>query len=616
MLTLGAHPTGEEDCEFLVWAPLARKVELQIETSERRLEPMDACADGYFGCRVRGVPPGSTYLYRLDDSKIRPDPASRSQPQGVHHPSEVVSAKFDWEDSNWKGVPLVDLVLYEIHTGTFTPEGTFKAIIPRLAALKKLGVNMIELMPVAQFPGSRNWGYDGVHPFAVQNSYGGPRSLRTLVNACHREGLGVVLDVVYNHLGPEGNYLRDFGPYFTDRYKTPWGEAINFDGPSSDHVRRFFIENALYWISDFHVDALRLDAIHAIVDNSAVPFLEELAQKVQSLAARLGRTVHVIAESDLNDSRIVHPREVGGFGCDAQWNDDFHHAVHALLTGERVGYYEDFGSASQIATACTSGYVYSGQYSAYRQRRFGNSSCDVPARRFVVFSQNHDQVGNRAKGDRLSAIVGFEKLKLAAGVVLLSPFVPLLFMGEEYGETAPFQYFVSHADQSLIDAVRKGRTDEFARFGWQGEIPDPQSVETFERSRLNWSLLDTGKHQILREFYAALLGFRRSVPSLSNLSKEHTRASVCAGSSLILERWCGADRILVAFNFGEQPVHVCTLPAGKSWRKLIDSAGTRWAGAGSTSPESFSSEEAINIPTLSFSLFRNSTKDSPIDAAS
>lgn len=616
MLTLGAHPTGEEDCEFLVWAPFARKVELQIETSERRLEPMDAGADGYFGCRVRGMPPGSTYLYRLDDSKIRPDPASRSQPQGVHHPSEVVSAKFDWEDSNWKGVPLVDLVLYEIHTGTFTPEGTFEAIIPRLAALKKLGVNMIELMPVAQFPGSRNWGYDGVHPFAVQNSYGGPRSLRAFVNACHREGLGVVLDVVYNHLGPEGNYLRDFGPYFTDRYKTPWGEAINFDGPHSDDVRRFFIENALYWISDFHVDALRLDAIHAIVDNSAVPFLEELAQGVQSLAARFGRTVHVIAESDLNDSRIVHPREVGGFGCDAQWNDDFHHAVHALLTGERVGYYEDFGSASQIATACTSGYVYSGQYSTYRQRRFGNSSCDVPARRFVVFSQNHDQVGNRAKGDRLSAIVGFEKLKLAAGVVLLSPFVPLLFMGEEYGETAPFQYFVSHADQSLIEAVRKGRTDEFARFGWQGEIPDPQSVETFERSRLNWSLLDTGKHQILREFYAALLGLRRSVPSLSNLSKEHTKASACAGSSLILERWCGADRILVAFNFGEQPVRVCTLPAGKSWRKLIDSAGTRWAGAGSTSPESFSPEEAINIPALSFSLFRNSTKDSPSDATS
>lgn len=615
MPTLGAHPTGEEDCEFLVWAPFARKVELQIETSERRLEPMDAGTDGYFGCRVRGIAPGSTYLYRLDDSKIRPDPASRSQPQGVHHPSEVVSARFDWEDSNWKGVPLVDLVLYEIHTGTFTPEGTFEAIIPRLAALKKLGVNMIELMPVAQFPGSRNWGYDGVHPFAVQNSYGGPRSLRALVNACHREGLGVVLDVVYNHLGPEGNYLRDFGPYFTDRYKTPWGEAINFDGPCSDHVRRFFIENALYWISDFHVDALRLDAIHAIVDNSAVPFLEELAQEVQSLAARLGRTVQVIAESDLNDSRIVHPREVGGFGCDAQWNDDFHHAVHALLTGERAGYYEDFGSASQIATACASGYVYSGQYSAYRQRRFGNSSCDVPARRFVVFSQNHDQVGNRANGDRLSTIVGFEKLKLAAGVVLLSPFIPLLFMGEEYGETAPFQYFVSHADQSLIDAVRKGRTDEFARFGWHREIPDPQSVETFERSRLNWSLLDTGKHQILREFYAALLGLRRSVPSLSNLSKEHTKASVC-GSSLILERWWGADRILIAFNFEEQPVRVCALPAGKSWRKLIDSAGTRWAGAGTTSPESFSSEEAINIPAFSFSLFRNSTKDSPIDAAS
>jgi maltooligosyltrehalose trehalohydrolase len=615
MPTLGAHPIGEEDCEFLVWAPFARELALQIEKPERRLEPMDADADGYFHCRVRGVSPGSTYLYRLDDSKGRPDPASRSQPHGVHCPSEVVSAKFDWEDSGWKGVPLVELVLYEIHTGTFTPGGTFEAIVPRLAALKELGVNMIELMPVAQFPGSRNWGYDGVHPFAVQHSYGGPSGLRALVNACHREGLGVALDVVYNHLGPEGNYLRDFGPYFTDRYKTPWGEAINFDGPYSDHVRRFFIENALYWISDFHLDALRLDAIHAIVDTSAVPFLQELALEVQTLAARLGRTVHVIAESDLNDSRIVHPREVGGFGFDAQWNDDFHHAVHALLTGERAGYYEDFGSAHQIAAAYTSGYVYSGQHSAYRRRRFGNSSRDVPARRFVVFSQNHDQVGNRAKGDRLSMIVGFEKLKLAAGAVLLAPFIPLLFMGEEYGETAPFQYFVSHIDQPLIHAVRRGRTEEFARFGWQGEIPDPQSLETFERSRVNWSLRDTGKHQILRDFYSALLGLRRTIPSLSNLSREWTKASVSADASLVLERWWGPDRVFAAFNFAEQPARV-RAPLGKTWRKLFDSAEPCWAGAGGTSPESFSAEEAINIPALSFSLFRNSTEDSPIDAAS
>jgi maltooligosyltrehalose trehalohydrolase len=612
MPTLGAHPIGEQECQFLVWAPFARKVEVQIESPERRFEPMERDSEGYFQCRARGISPGASYLYHLDSAKSRPDPASLSQPHGVHRASQVISARFDWEDSGWKGLPLDRLVLYELHTGTFTPEGTFEAIIPRLGELKQLGVNMIELMPVAQFPGSRNWGYDGVFPFAAQNSYGGPEGLRALVNACHGEGLGVALDVVYNHLGPEGNYLRDFGPYFTDRYKTPWGEAINFDGPFSDHVRRFFIESALTWISDFHVDALRLDAIHAIVDTSAVPFLEELAQRVQTLAKKLGRAVHVIAESDLNDSRIVHPRELGGFGCDAQWNDDFHHALHAMLTGERSGYYEDFGSPPQLARAYSSGYVYSGRYSAYRQRRFGNSSRDVPARRFVVFSQNHDQVGNRAKGDRLSTIVSFEKLKLAAAAVLLSPFVPLLFMGEEYGETAPFQYFVSHTDQPLIDAVRKGRADEFARFGWQGEIPDPQSVETFERSRLNWNLRDGGKHQILREFYGALLGLRRSLPSLSNLSKEHTKASVCAGSSLLLERWCEVDRIFAAFNFAEQTARVCP-PSGEGpWRKVIDSAAARWAGPGSGSPESFTADKTINIPAFSFSLFRHSMEENPI----
>jgi maltooligosyltrehalose trehalohydrolase len=606
MQRLGAHQIGQEECEFLVWAPFARKIDLQIENPEPRLEPMEEKEDGYFYCRVGRVLPGSAYLYRLDGSKARPDPASRSQPEGVHGPSEIVRSHFDWKDFDWNGLPLDKLVLYEIHTGTFTRDGTFQAIIPRLAALKKLGVNMIELMPVAQFPGTRNWGYDGVHPFAAQNSYGGPDGLRTLVNACHCQGLGVALDVVYNHLGPEGNYLRDFGPYFTDRYKTPWGEAINFDGPDSDHVRRFFIENALSWVSDFHVDALRLDAIHAIVDTSAVPFLQELAQRVQSLSAKLGRRVHIIAESDLNDARIVHPREAGGFGSDAQWNDDFHHAVHALLTGERAGYYEDFGSVRDVATACTSGYVYSGQYSAYRRRRFGNSSHDVPARRLVVFSQNHDQVGNRAKGDRLSTIVGFEKLKLAAGLVLLSPFVPLLFMGEEYAEPAPFQYFVSHTDQPLIEAVRKGRTEEFARFGWQGQIPDPQSVETFERSRLNWSLSEKGRHQILRDFYAALLGLRRSVPSLSNLSKEQANARVCAGSTLVLERWNGADRVFAAFNFREEPARVCASPGKSVWRKVLDSADTRWAGRGCQSPESVSSEETVNIPALSFTLFRNS----------
>ncbi|MGH9736026.1 MAG: alpha-amylase family glycosyl hydrolase, partial [Candidatus Acidiferrales bacterium] len=321
METLGAQPIGDAECRFLVWAPFARNVEVQIEAPAQQIVSLREGADGRFCATVRGVHPGSTYFYRLDQTVARPDPASRYQPHGVHGPSQVVSSQFDWQDSRWKGLPLDRLVIYELHVGTFTPEGTFDAVIPRLAALRELGVNTIELMPVAQFPGSRNWGYDGVYPFAVQNSYGGPDGLRRLVNAAHKVGLGVALDVVYNHLGPEGNYLRNFGPYFTDRYKTPWGDALNFDGPFSDHVRQFFISNALYWISDFHVDTLRLDAIHAIVDTSALPFLEELTRDVHSLAANLGRSVHVIAESDLNDSRVVRPRALGGLGCAAQWTD-------------------------------------------------------------------------------------------------------------------------------------------------------------------------------------------------------------------------------------------------------------------------------------------------------
>lgn len=617
METLGARPIGEQRCEFLVWAPFAQAVDLQIQNSTPRFVPMQRNSDGYFFCTAGDVPAGTPYFYRLDRGASRPDPASRFQPHGVHGPSAVQSSAFDWEDSDWKGLPLDQLVLYELHVGTFTREGTFEAIIPRLNALKQLGVNTIELMPVAQFPGTRNWGYDGVHPFAVQNSYGGPDGLRRLVNACHRLGLCVALDVVYNHLGPEGNYLRNFGPYFTDRYHTPWGEAINFDGPYSDDVRRFFIENALYWVSDFHVDVLRLDAIHAIVDTSAVPFLEELPHAVQDLSAKLGRSVHVIAESDLNDSRIIRPRELGGFGCDAQWNDDFHHALHALLTREEMGYYESFGSLEHLATAYTSGYVYSGEFSPYRRRRYGNSSLDVPARRFVVFSQNHDQVGNRAKGDRLSTIVGFEKLKLAAGAVLLSPFVPLLFMGEEYGETAPFQYFVSHNDPALIEAVRKGRKQEFARFGWQDEIPDPQAEETFQRSRPNWSLRDQDRHLVLHNFYAALLARRRSVPALSNLSKARTKASACAGQCLLLQRGSGLHRVFAAFNFSEQPAPVHPPACCGSWRKLLDSAETRWAGTGASAPESFQPSESstIDIPPHSFSLYQHSTEGDSIGPA-
>ncbi|MGH9794285.1 MAG: malto-oligosyltrehalose trehalohydrolase, partial [Candidatus Acidiferrales bacterium] len=534
----------------------------------------------------------------------------------------------------------------ELHVGTFTREGTFDAIVPRLDALQQLGVTAIELMPVAQFPGTRNWGYDGAYPYAPQNSYGGPQGLKRLVNACHRRGMAVALDAVYNHLGPEGNYLHDYAPYFSDRYRTPWGEAINFDGPDSDEVRRFFIQNALEWVTDYHLDALRLDAIHAIFDMSPYPFLTELGNVVHRRAAELRREILVIPESERNDARFVERPERGGCGLDAQWEDDFHHALHVLLTGEKSGYYGDFHPAGDgaddsaapcaaardtrgigaLARAMQDGYVYQGEYSAYRRRRHGNSPRAIPAQRLVVFAQNHDQVGNRMAGERLSALVDFESLKLAAGALLLSPFVPLLFMGEEYGETAPFQYFVSHTDAALIEAVRKGRREEFARFRWQGEPPDPQTEATFERCRLNWELRQSGHHAALLALHRELLRLRRERPALRKLDKATVNVTaIDQGPLLFMRRGTGAEQILVAFNFHTAVAQV-KLPAPSSrakgresprakgresprakerWRKLLDSADQRWQGPGSALPAVLDAREDVmmEVRPRSFVLF-------------
>ncbi|HYR03650.1 MAG TPA: malto-oligosyltrehalose trehalohydrolase, partial [Syntrophobacteria bacterium] len=496
--------------------------------------------------------------------------------------------------------------VYELHVGTFTFEGTFAAVIPRLEELKSLGITALELMPVGQFPGSRNWGYDGTYPFAVQNSYGGPGGLKRLINACHQRGLAVVLDVVYNHLGPEGNYLGDLAPYFTDRYRTPWGPAINFDGPCSDEVRRFFIENALSWATEFHVDALRIDAVHAIRDFSAKPFLHELAEAVHEQAERLNRRIHLIPESDLNDTRLIHPPEMSGFGLDAQWNDDFHHALHTLLTGERTGYYEDFGQIWHLVKAFREGFVYSGGYSAYRRRRHGRSSLSIPARRFVVFAQNHDQVGNRPRGERLSELVPFEALKLAAGVVLLSPFVPLLFMGEEYGETAPFEYFVSHSDPAVIEAVRRGRREEFSSFCWQGEPSDPQDEATFLRCKLDHELRRRGHHRVLLEFHGELIRLRREIPAFRALSKAHLDVHGLEREKiLMLRRWSGAHEAVAMFSFGtERNSASVPLPGGR-WRKIFDSADYCWRGPGSAVPEEVLSDGSISVTLcpLAFVVF-------------
>jgi maltooligosyltrehalose trehalohydrolase len=592
---LGAMCESDGRCHFLVWAPYAEKVEVSFVGPQMGIVPLEKRDRGYHHV-VTSANPGARYYYRLDGDKQRPDPASRFQPLGVHGPSEIVDSRFNWRDDDWQGTPLEDYVIYELHVGTFTPQGTFDAVIDYLDDLKRLGITAVELMPVAQFPGSRNWGYDGTYPFAVQNSYGGPRDLKALIDACHERSLAVVLDVVYNHLGPEGNYLADFGPYFTDRYRTPWGKSINFDNAHSDEVRRFFIDNALYWVTEFHIDALRLDAIHAIFDQSAFPFLEELGVAVREHAERLHRKIQVIPESDLNDPRVVTKREFGGFGLDAQWNDDLHHALHTLLTHETSGYYQDFGALHDLATAFREGYVYSGEYSAYRQRRHGRPPTRLDAQQFVVFAQNHDQVGNRMLGDRLSQVVDFSALKLAAGTVLLSPFVPLLFMGEEYGETAPFQYFVSHSDQDLIAATRKGRREEFAAFGWQGEVPDPQDEATFLRSKLNHELTHQPQHAMLEEFYRELIRLRRCHASLHCLCKENIEVRGWeADKVLLLERWSGEDRICVILTFA--PVRTL-LPLSVSvgrWRKILDSEENRWGGGGTNLPDEVESEGEVRL---------------------
>lgn len=578
---LGATFLGDGRVCFLVWAPKAAGVEVLVSHPQPQRAAMLKQDRGYFEAVLENVLPGSLYRFVLDGARERPDPASRSQPEGVHGPSQVLSSTdFSWTDAHWKGIPLTEYILYELHTGTFTHEGTFDAVIRDLNELKDLGITALELMPVAQFPGERNWGYDGVYPFAAQNTYGGPEGLKRLVNACHELGLAIVLDVVYNHLGPEGNYTGDFGYYVTDQYRTPWGQAINFDGPHSDEVVRFFVANALYWLTEFHIDALRLDAIHGIMDRNARPFLAELARSVHELRRQTGRAVYLIAESDLNDAKVLRSCDAGGYGMDAQWSDDLHHALHARMTGESAGYYRDFGKLHHAATALREGFVYSGQYSIHRKRRHGNSPQDIQPGQLVVFSQNHDQVGNRMKAERLSRLISFEGLKLVAGVVLLSPNTPLLFMGEEYGETAPFYFFTSHGDPTLIEAVRKGRREEFAAFGWQTEPPDPQAEETFLSCKLQPRLGHEPRRQVLRAFYRELIRLRKSLPALLHSSKESMEVKLLEEEDVIfLRQWRESEEIFAAFNFSRTKARSFVSAPSGEWTCLLDSSEARWLGA-------------------------------------
>ena len=575
----------------VVWAPRADAVDLLVEgRAPIRLDPLD----GYHVGTAPGVRAGDRYRFRLhraDGAVDRPDPASRHQPDGVHGPSAVDDPLgFPWTDQGFVPPDRSRLVLYELHVGTFTPDGTFDAIVPRLPALAEDGITAIELLPVAQFPGGRNWGYDGVLPYAVQDSYGGPDGLRRLVDAAHAHGIAVVLDVVYNHVGPEGNVLGDFGPYFSDHHVTPWGDGINADGPDSDPVRRYVVENAVRWVRDFHLDGLRLDAVHGIVDQSATHLLAAIADAVHAEGRRRGRPVWVVAESDLQDPRLLRAPEVGGYGLDAQWLDDFHHVVHTALTGEDAGYYGDYRGLVDLPSMLRDRLLYAGRWSAYRRRTVGAPARDLPHDRFVVCLQNHDQVGNRAAGDRLTHLAGFEARKAATALLLTSPYVPMLFMGEEYAEPRPFPFFTSHGDPDLVAAVRTGRREEFADFAWQGDVPDPQAERTFDSAVLSWHLREQaeGEHANTLALHRQLLALRRTWSPIADPGADEPTARGDA-DHVVLERTHGQRRVAVVVNLGAS-ARTVDLPG--TWVVACDTTST---GFGGPTPER---HDAVVVDTI------------------
>lgn len=566
--TLGANLNQKGQCEFRVWAPYAQNLSLLLILKQGQVYqlPMRVESDNYYYLKLDNIAAGDRYYYCFNDKKFA-DPASDYQPEGINGPSEVVlHSSF----KPWAAPALEEYIIYELHVGTFTKEGTFSAIIPYLAKLEELGINAIELMPIAQFSGARNWGYDGVFPFAVQNSYGTPESLKQLIKACHQHHISVILDVVYNHIGPEGNYFSQFGPYFTDKYQSPWGAAMNFDGQYSHQVRRYFIENAIHWLSDYGFDALRLDAIQAIIDNSAKPFLSELSDAVHALSEKLKFRFYLTAECDTNDLRPIRPVSAHGYGLDAVWSNDFHNSLHALLTDERQSFYVDFGDVDKLIKAYGEGFVYSGQYSEFRKKPYGTSSKDALSKSFIVALQNHDNIGNRVLGDRLSSILPRDKLKLAVGLLLTSPYIPMLFMGEEYGETAPFLYFIDHEGQELVRAVREGRAREFG-------IPltdtyDPKALSTFIDSKLNHKLRLECQHKLLMDYYKKLIQIRKREFNLNLFDKKNIRIDKSSDQKLLIIKFnYGVKDYLILASFASHTYEIATYLDDVDWDLLISS---------------------------------------------
>lgn len=572
-----------------------------VHPNEERHE-MTRDDEGYWSISLANISPGTRYYFRPNDEKDFPDPASRFQPEGVHGPSEVVDLRWRWNDADWKGIDPQFWIIYELHVGTFTPEGTFEAIIPRLDDLAETGINAIEIMPIAQFPGARNWGYDGVFPYAVQNSYGGPMGLKRLVDACHQKGIAVILDVVYNHQGPEGNYMSAFAPYFSSRYHTPWGDAINFDWEWSDGVREFYIQNTLYWLDEFHFDGLRFDAIHAVFDSSPVHFWDALHHEVRELESRTGRRYQLIAESDLNDPRVIEPAEVRGFGFDMQWLDDFHHALYKLLFKNDAERYCDFGSIHQLARAYKEGFVHCGkEWVKFRKRRYGASSENIPGNRFIVFNSNHDQIGNRPDGARPSSLLDIERQKLAAAAMYLSPYIPMLFMGEEYSDDRPFHYFVSHSDSDLLEAIRKGRKEEFKDVGFSTEPPDAQDEQTFRDSVLDWDKRNEGYHRLMLDWHRKLIRMRKELEPLRNFLKEDIDTIVCDEEAMILTRRSGDEILVCFFNFSQNGIS-CRPPSYIGEATLIlESTG----GNEEKYTPTITAEQSVSVPPLSVGVYRS-----------
>lgn len=602
--SVGINFSKEGKAEVSIWAPLAEKVAVAISQTNNTIE-LAKDELGYWKAVTGEIKPGDLYKILLNEKEY-PDPASLSQPEGVHGPSKAINLNdFKFNEAGWNNLPLEEYIIYELHTGTFTPDGTFAAIEEKLDYLKELGVNAIEIMPVSQFPGNRNWGYDGVFPYAVQDSYGGAEGLAHLVEVCHQKGIAVILDVVYNHLGPEGNYLSAFGSYFTDKYNTPWGKAINFDDEWCDGVRKYFIENALMWFRDFHIDALRMDAVHAIKDFSPVHILREIKQNVDRLMEATGRRHYLIVELDLNDNRFINPLEQQGYGMDAQWIDEFHHALRVTAGEERTGYYSDFNRLSHLAKSYKDAYVFDGQFSPHRKKFFGIKAENNPGKQFIVFSQNHDQVGNRMLGERTSTLVSFEMQKLMAGAVLVSPYLPMLFMGEEYSEPHPFLYFVSHTDRDLAEAVRKGRKAEFAAFHAQGEAPDPVSEETFNESKLQWDLVRQEPHRTMLKFYKALIQLRKQQRALSDLNRSHLDVLANESSqTLLLKRWHEGESVFCLMNFSKKQQELMLPHHESKLQKIFDSAHPQWNGPAAAA-EVITGEPAIIIQPESFLIYKN-----------